>query len=392
MRKLLNSLEYSITPALIAVNIYGVAKGGGWVWLGVYLLLAAIAADTLFPGRVSGPVKDEQGRPQVIPWLLDGLIWAMLPVFVLQQLVLAWRAHQFVAGLAPGTLNIGGLELAATTTGWQLTGALISTGIWQGMGIIFGHELSHTKGWTFTLSRWIMALSGSAHFSIAHVYNHHVDLGDPSDPATAPRGRNLYTHFILSHAGQSAFVAKAELRRLLDQGRDFFSFRNRWIQGYLMSLPSIALFAWAGGWTGLAVLLGVWIISNFELEVLNYIEHYGLIRVADQPVEERHSWDADTFLTSRAFIEIGRQGDHHVRGETRFWDLEPSAAPNYGLGYFTLLVIALIPPLWTRFVRPKLADWDRKSATPGERSIAAQINQRIGWAPAAPQPALTSLS
>ena len=36
------------------------------------------------------------------------------------------------------------------------------------------------------------------------------------------------------------------------------------------------------------------------------------------------------------FIEIGRQGDHHVGGETYFWELDEVGAPNYEIGYFTL--------------------------------------------------------
>ena len=58
----------------------------------------------------------------------------------------------------------------------------------------------------------------------------------------------------------------------------------------------------------------IWMISNFELEALNYLEHYGLIREKGQPIDYRHSWDNSTAFTSWFFIEIGRQADHHDRG------------------------------------------------------------------------------
>ena len=61
-------------------------------------------------------------------------------------------------------------------TGLNLIGATLSSGIFIGIGIIYGHELSHTKGFGFTISRLMMALSGSAHFCYAHVYNHHLEL------------------------------------------------------------------------------------------------------------------------------------------------------------------------------------------------------------------------
>jgi hypothetical protein len=177
-------------------------------------------------------------------------------------------------------------------------------------------------------------------------------------------------------------------------GKSFFSFSNRWIRGYLMSIPTVALFTGAGylggGWQGAAIGLGVmlyvWIISNFELEALNYMEHYGLIRVKGQPIEYRHSWDNDNAFTSWAFIEIGRQADHHDRGETHFWELSsvgqpssPAGAPNARIGYYAEFVLALIPPLWHAVYKKKLAIWDRDFASPEERKIAQEINRKVGY-------------
>ncbi len=286
-----------------------------------------------------------------------------------------------------------------------LVGATIGAGMHQGLGIIFGHELAHTKGFGFVISRWMMALSGTAHFCFAHVYNHHLELGrawlgpegnkmgDDTDPATAPRGRSIYTHFVVSHIGQSYFGIMTESKRLKRMGKSFLSLSNRWIRGYLMSLPTIALFSYAGYagsqdargvLLGLAVMLVVWIISNFELEALNYMEHYGLIRLKGEPIEYRHSWDNDTVFTSWAFIEIGRQADHHDRGETHFWELTgvggpPTGAPNARIGYYTEFCLALIPPLWHYVMRRKLAIWDRDFATPEERRVATQINKKVGY-------------
>ena len=61
--------------------------------------------------------------------------------------------------------------------------------------------------------------------------------------------------------------------------------------GFVVSnvVPSVALFFAAGGWIGVSALAVVWVVSNFELEALNYLEHYGLIRVKDQPIDYRHN-------------------------------------------------------------------------------------------------------
>lgn len=167
--------------------------------------------------------------------------------------------------------------------------------------------------------------------------------------------------------------------RLAKIGKSFISLDNRWIRGYFMSLPTMILFAWAGGLTGVACMFVIWTVSNFELEALNYMEHYGLIREKGQPIDYRHSWDNDNMFTSWFFIEIGRQGDHHDRGETHFWELDEVGSPNPGWGYFTELTVALIPPIWHSVYKRKLATWDREFASEGEREIANKVNAQARY-------------
>jgi len=230
------------------------------------------------------------------------------------------------------------------------------------------------------LSRWMMGLSGIAHFCYAHVYNHHLELAHEDDPATCPRGRNIYKHYLLSHFGQSRFLFLMEQQRLKRLGKPFISPNNRWIRGYFMSLPTVFLFWFAGGWVGLGVMLVAWIISGFELEVLNFLEHYGLIREKGQPIEYRHSWDVgNSPVTQFGFIEIGRQGDHHDRGETHFWELEEVGSPDTGLGYYAMFSLLIVPPMWESFIKPHLAKWDAEMASDGEREIARRMNAKAGW-------------
>ena len=197
--------------------------------------------------------------------------------------------------------------------------------------------------------------------------------------ATAPRGRSIYAHLPKSHFGQSKFLYTMEKQRLKRLGVPFLSWQNRWIRGYAMSLPTIALFWYAGAWTGIACMALIWLISNFELEALNYLEHYGLIRETGSPIDYRHSWDNSTLFTSWFFIEIGRQADHHDRGETHFWELDEVGAPNCGNGYFTLFALALFPPLFHKYMEKQLEKWDNEEASEGELKIAKEMNAIAGY-------------
>jgi len=365
--------RYLIVPLMTIATIFGIFLGNNFVWLGVILFGFNTIIDTLTKDIHLRADFDEDGNSFGIKKFQYAVMYLMLPTFIVLQIILAWRLFHYTSAYPIEVLSLFGITYHSGISGINLIGATLSAGLWAGLGIIYGHELSHNRKEGFFISRLIMSLSGASHFTYAHVYNHHLDLGHEDDPATAPRGRNVYHHAWLSHVGQSKYSFDLERDKLKKQRKSFFSLSNKWIIGYLYSLPSIILFVWAGGVIGILSLLVVWVISNFLLEALNFMGHYGLIREHGKPVEHRHSWDNDNVFTSWFFIEIGRQGDHHVRGETYFWELDDVDAPNYGIGYFSLFVLTLIPPLFRKFTKELLEDWDRNKATDSERKIAHQI-------------------
>ena len=381
MSTIFANIKYLLAPSLILVTLAGVIAGGMLSWIGVALLGVGVVVDTILRKQASSSMHKDDGSTKASPTFQNLVMYMMLPVFVLLQLALAWRVYGFMTGV-PVEITatwFGLIPVYSGITSLDLIGAVLSTGIFAGIGIIYGHELSHCKGFAFIISRMTMGLSGSAHFCYAHVYNHHLELASEDDPATAPRGRTIYGHYLLSYLGQSKFVFNMEKERLSRMGVPFISWQNRWIRGYMMSVPSAVLFFMAGGWIGIAALATVWVISNFELEALNYLEHYGLIRVKDQPIDYRHNWDNNTLFTSWFFIEIGRQADHHDRGETHFWELENVGCPNTGWGYFVVFFIALVPPIWHWYMRKRLAAWDTHFATDEERAISARVNKQGGY-------------
>ena len=365
--------RYLIVPVMTIATILGLFIGNYFAWLGVILFGLNTIVDTLTKNIHLRADFDDNGNSYGIKRLQYAVMYLMLPAFIFLQVILAWRLYQYTSFTSFETLSFLGLSYQSGISGFNLIGSVLSAGLWAGLGIIYGHELSHNRKEGFLVSRLIMALSGASHFTYAHVYNHHLDLGHEDDPATAPRGRNVYSHAWLSHAGQSQYSYDLEREKLKKQKKSFFSLSNKWILGYLYSLPSILLFVWAGGVLGVLSLTVIWVISNFLLEALNFMGHYGLIREKGKPVEHRHSWDNDNLFTSWFFIEIGRQGDHHVRGETYFWELDDVDAPNYGIGYFSLFVLTLFPPVFRRFTQKLLDDWDENKATVAEKEIANQF-------------------
>jgi len=129
---------------------------------------------------------------------------------------------------------------------------------------------------------------------------------------------------------------------------------------WLISLCMALLAAYFAGMTGLVVFLCQGLAAIALLEVINYIEHYGLRRemVREgryEPPAIRHSWNGDFWLSNIILIQLQRHPDHHVHPGRPFTQLQSiGQAPQLPLGYAALSVIAFIPPLWRKLIHPRL--------------------------------------
>ena len=93
------------------------------------------------------------------------------------------------------------------------------------------------------------------------------------------------------------------------------------------------------------------------LEVVNYLEHYGLER--DElaggrygRVEPAHSWSSPHRLTG--WILFGLLARAYARA-TRHTCAPFQAAPQLPLGYSGMILVALVPWLWRAVMDPKVA-------------------------------------
>jgi alkane 1-monooxygenase len=261
--------------------------------------------------------------------------------------------------------------------------AVILTGLMIGMvGTVPAHELVH-RTWdpiSVAIGRALLAFSFDTVFAIEHVYGHHRYVATPEDPATAPRGRNVYAHIVASTWKGNRSAWRIEARRLSHRGHRIFSWRNAVIRGHLASLALVGL-AWAmGGLVAAGFLIACALWGKALLEIVNYMEHYGLVRDPTTPVAPRHSWNTNRRISSWSTFNLTRHSHHHAQGEVPYQNLKPfPEAPMMLGGYLTTIIVALIPPLWHRLMTPRVLAWDRDYATPEERRLAAEANRRAGW-------------
>jgi len=105
------------------------------------------------------------------------------------------------------------------------------------------------------------------------------------------------------------------------------------------------------------------------------VQHFGLVRVDEQPVEQRHTWDCKRLISNVLHYNLPMHADHHMFAAKEFWQLKISPkAPLLPFGYQTMVFVALVPQWWRRTMGPLLSEWDRL-ASDEERAL---IRQR-GW-------------
>ena len=154
---ILLNVRYLLAPVLIIVAGAGVLIGGIMAWLGVVLLFVGLIVDIATKFESTGVGYNEEGETLGWASFQNLTMYFMLPVFILFQLVMAYRLYTFMAlGGAEGATVMaiipGIIEMKEGITGLNLIGATLSSGIFIGIGIIYGHELSHCKGFAFIIS------------------------------------------------------------------------------------------------------------------------------------------------------------------------------------------------------------------------------------------------
>ncbi|WP_208347346.1 alkane 1-monooxygenase [Pseudaestuariivita rosea] len=249
----------------------------------------------------------------------------------------------------------------------ELIGLFFGVGVITGtVGINYSHELMHQKS---KLERWLadllLAMVLYSHFRSEHLLVHHRYVGTPKDPVTARYNEGFYRFFprVLRQCFVSAFAAEKNMlaRKGLPWHHRSNPFWRYWaLQGGFAVLAIII-----GGWAGLGLFLIQAFTAIWQLELVNYVEHYGLTRKHKgdgkyEHVLPRHSWNASQKVSNWLLINLQRHSDHHYKPDRRYPLLQTyteADAPQLPYGYPLMTLMAMVPPLWRRRMNPRVKQW-----------------------------------
>lgn len=245
---------------------------------------------------------------------------------------------------------------------WGQLGWIISIGTVGGIiAINLGHELVHKdpkiENWSGGL---LLASVCYAGFKVEHVRGHHVNVSTPEDASSSQYNQSLYQ--FLPHAFVHNFINawRLEKQYLERKGHKNISYHNELIWWYAISaLMAVSFGLWLG-WMGVVFFLAQGFVAAFTLEVINYVEHYGLHRRQDdkgryERTTPAHSWNSNYFLTNIALFQLQRHSDHHAYAKRRYQVLRHyDESPQLPAGYAGMYVLAFFPPLWKKIMNPRV--------------------------------------
>ena len=278
-------------------------------------------------------------------------------------LTMAWVPVQFLSlfGLIAYVTGAGHLS------GLEKFGVFFGAGVMTGtVGINYSHELMHQSS---KLERWLadilLAMVLYSHFRSEHLLVHHRYVGTPRDAVTARYNEGFHRFYprVLKESWHSAF--RAEKERLARKDLPWTDPANPFFRYWGLQAVMILLALLLGGWGGLVLFLVQAGVAIWQLELVNYVEHYGLTRKhlgggKYEPVAPRHSWNAAHKASNWLLINLQRHSDHHYKPARRFPLLQTytgTDAPQLPYGYPVMTMAAMVPPVWRRVMNPRVRRW-----------------------------------
>mgnify|MGYP000861698134 CR=1 FL=1 len=282
-------------------------------------------------------------------------------------------------------LALGYALYRAVTADWSLfdyIGNVWSAGILGGINITVAHELGHKQNrFEKFLAKTLLHGVFYGHFMNEHNKGHHAMVSTPEDPATSRFGESFYAFYPRTVIGTFHKACELEAQRLERMQKSPWNWRNEMYRNVtypllmtlaiyfganvLFSEPT-ALLGLSAGATAAGFFVVHAVMGFSLLEVVNYLEHYGLERrKLDNGRYERvapvHSWNSNHLVTNCFLYHLQRHSDHHTWPARRYQTLRNfSDSPQLPTGYAGMVLLAAIPPLWFAVMNPRVERFMRR--------------------------------
>lgn len=340
----MKDLKYLAAFSIPLMAFLGLILKGYWVWATpVFAFICIPVLELLFPVDTDN-LKPDEAEDKLKQRLFDWLLYLNLPM---------------VYGLLIYALYLVSITELQT---YEFIGFIFSIGIVLGVnGINVAHELGHrqTTNERF-IGKALLLPSFYMHFYIEHNYGHHLNAATPEDPATARYNQSVYSFWFTSTIRQYFSAWKIQNNLLKNNRKSFWSLTNDMFWYAIFQFLYLIVISLIFGTSGLLFALSAGIVGFILLETVNYIEHYGLIRLKTasgryERVKENHSWNSNHVIGRIVLYELTRHSDHHYKSSKKYQILDcHDDSPQMPYGYPTSMVLAMFPPLWFKIMNTRI--------------------------------------
>ena len=328
-------------PVVAFISLY--FKGNFTYLTPVYAFVIIPLLELIFPIDTTNLSNDEANH-KLKRHIFDWLLYLNLPI---------------VYGLV-----IFGVYEASTKplASYEMIGIILSLGIVLGVnGINVAHELGHRqKTKERFIGKALLLPSQYMHFYIEHNFGHHLHAATPEDPATAKYNQTVYSFWLTSTLRQYVSAWRIQIKLLRNNKQAFFSIKNDMLWYVVFQISYLLLIFLVFSTIGLVVAFSAAVVGFLLLETVNYIEHYGLIRLKTKSgryerVKEMHSWNSNHVIGRIVLYELTRHSDHHFKSSKKYQVLDcHDESPQMPYGYPTSMVLSMIPPLWFKIMNKRV--------------------------------------
>ena len=352
-------LSAFLLPGMVVASWFA---GGGWSFVPVIYVFVVLTTVDHLVGPHTQNIPEEE-----MPIVQDQYFYRLI--------TFCWTYLQL--GFVIGACYVVAIGNVTTIYEWigMVLGCSLVTG---GIGITVAHELGHKKSAVEKFySKLLLMTVCYMHYYIAHNRGHHVHVATPQDPATARKDESFYRFWIRSVFKSYVHAWAIENEYWKRKGRSSLSFQNEMIGFTVLPLlfcVVLTLFfskmTGALAWSVPVFFFSQSILAFTLLELANYIEHYGIVRRLQKDgryerVNPLHSWNASHKVSNYFLFQLQRHSDHHHNAIKRYQVLNHyDESPQLPFGYPTMILIALVPPLWFSIMDPLLKTWQERIYNP----------------------------
>jgi len=348
----MNLISFSMVYLVPLSVILGYWLGGIFTFTTPVFVFGVVPLLDVIIGKDTRNPSEKEAKQLETALGYRALTWCCAP---LQAAVVFWGANV----VSKGSLTF--VELAGLT---------LSIGISSGiLGINVAHELAHRVNGKMepVLSKIMLWTTLYMHWGQEHLVGHHRWVATLEDPATARLGESFYAFWPRTVGNGFNKAWEFGAKKMKNKNLPVWSFKNSMAVAIFAQIALVVGIAAFFGAMGVIYFILQSIIAFSLLEVVNFIEHYGLVRNQNadgtyEPVTPLHSWNSSNWLTNRFLFNLQRHSDHHYKPGNRYQILRHfDESPQLPTGYAGMILLAVTPPLWRKYMDPKVMELRRES-------------------------------